>query len=1026
MTPTDLYRDPSKINWGLPIVIDFETYYDKDYSLSKITTEKYIRCDQFEMIGVSIKVGANPTEFYRREEGLARIRELVRDYETSPFISHNSTFDCGILGLRYNIHPLFTVDTVIMAKLSGLDRVAGGKSLSKLSGWMQAKGLVAEQKRGTVHNMLGVHAADMTEQQWQEYGDYCKLDSDLCYALYNYMLPMCQVDELLMSDITTKMWTKPAFDLDVPLLQDYAVRLEAERTEKLSALAAQMGFSDLDELHKHLRSSAKFVALLESLGVECPMKWSEKKKCMIPAVSKTDQEFLALKEHDDELVQLLVETKLGAQSSMEATRTQTLLDIASRGLAPIYLSYAAAHTGRYGGGEKCNWQNLSKRTKEPVLRQSMKAIKGHVVLAVDSSQVECVAGNGLVLTNTGLKQIRDISIEDLLWDGVEWVHHDGVVFKGVKDVITYAGITATPDHVVFTRDGRKLTLDEAAATATPLAIGERNGKAVRALDGAEHAYTSLQVPKGVGAMPMQERVFGSSERFARREIKMLSFLSHAKIHRYSRIAREAVTRALQRFSRTGKGEEIYQPDIHASGKSVFFLRSVCPVYVGDFSYAGLSGFGDRPYRQYRALRAGEYPTFDERGKRATEENKRDGAVSGQRNVRKQVLQRLYSFVPKRCSNKVDISGCDARRNNSARRCTDSVTSFIWRKAVQRCRVLQEFLWKKIRSTYHDDTHGARYTKRGNLIVGTIEVFDIVNAGSRNRFCYNGIIVSNCRANAVAADQKELIDLFIHKGDPYVYMATEIFMKPYDVILHDAKVDKTKEGKKMRDIGKKSTLSCGYGMSSATFKTRMLLEKNEEAAAIADDIVAAYRRKNDKIVQFWKDCGRALDCMYAGQQMWFGGADGKMFFADGSSQFNGVTIPSIKFPNGTYLWYQNLRKDSNDEGKTNYVFDMFKGRGWQPTRIWGSKLTENIIQKLSFDILKWQALEIAKAGVPINLNVHDEWVSVVPERDAAAAAIIHCRAMKTSPPWFPQGVLDCEVDVGRNYGKLVTIHPEKYL
>lgn len=672
MTPTDLYRDPSKINWGLPIVIDFETYYDKDYSLSKITTEKYIRCNQFEMIGVSIKVGSNPAKFYRREEGLPYIKELVQAYETSPFISHNCTFDQGILGLRYNVHPLFTVDTVIMAKLSALDRVAGGKSLAKLSGWMQAQGLVVEQKRGTVHDMLGVHADDMTEAQWQAYGDYCILDSDLGYELYSYMLPMCQVSELLMSDLTTKMWTKPAFDLDVPLLQDYAVRLEAERQKKLSELAAVLGFTDLDDLHKNLRSSAKFVKLLENLGVDCPMKWSEKKKQLIPAVSKTDQEFLALKDHDDETVQLLVETKLGAQSSMEATRTQTFLAIASRGLAPIYLSYAAAHTGRFGGGEACNWQNLSKRSKEPILRQSMRAKQGHIVLPTDSSQIEL------------------------------------------------------------------------------------------------------------------------------------------------------------------------------------------------------------------------------------------------------------------------------------------------------------------------------------------------------------------RVNAVASDQQDLVKVFQDDLDPYVDMAAAIYHKTYDEILHAAKVEKSKEGKAMRQMGKLVCLAAGYGMSSSTFKYRMLLEKNQEAADMADELIAAFRTKNHKIVQFWKTCQRALDVMYGGQQMWFGGADDRMFFADGTSTFHGVVIPSILFPNGTRIWYQNLRREADDEGKTNYVYDQMKGRGMMSKRIWGSALSENLVQKQSFDILKWQALEIAKAGVPINLNVHDEWVSVVPERDAAAAAIIHCRAMKTSPPWFPQGVLDCEVDVGRNYGKLVTIHPEKYL
>lgn len=538
MTPTDLYRDPSKINWGLPIVIDFETYYDKDYSLSKITTEKYIRCNQFEMIGVSVKVGGNPAEFYRREEGLPYIKELVQAYETSPFISHNCTFDQGILGLRYNVHPLFTVDTVIMAKLSALDRVAGGKSLAKLSGWMQAQGLVAEQKRGTVHDMLGVHANDMTEAQWQAYGDYCILDSDLGYALYTYMLPMCQVSELLMSDLTTKMWTKPAFDLDVPLLQDYAVRLEAERQKKLSELAAVLGFTDLDDLHKNLRSSSKFVKLLENLGVDCPMKWSEKKKQLIPAVSKTDQEFLALKDHDDETVQLLVETKLGAQSSMEATRTQTFLDIASRGLMPVMLSYAGAHTGRYaaGAGAAANVQNLAKRTKDPVLRRSMQAKQGHIILASDSSAVECrtnavisgqddlvqlfvsggdayvdmaselyqlpyeevyrlakvegtkdgkrmrnngktvvlacIAEGTEVLSSRGWIPIQELSQDDLLWDGEGWVSHSGIVDSGVRNCINFHGAYMTPDHKVF--DGENWEEAQYADAAEAASWAERN------------------------------------------------------------------------------------------------------------------------------------------------------------------------------------------------------------------------------------------------------------------------------------------------------------------------------------------------------------------------------------------------------------------------------------------------------------------------------------------------------------------------------------------------------------------------
>ena len=298
----------------------------------------------------------------------------------------------GILGLRYNIHPNFMIDTGIMAKLCGLDRVAGGTSLAKLSAFGVKHGFVRQQKGNTVHNMLGVHRDDMTQQQWDEYADYCCGDSDNAYDLYMYMIDKVPVSELIMSDITTKMWTKPVIELDVPLLKDYAVRLDEEREQMLSRISGDLGFDSTDELLKHLRSSKKFVVLLESLQVEVPMKWSEKQEKMIPAVSKTDTEFLELLEHENELVRTLVETKLGTMSSMEQTRTATFLDIASRGLMPLPLRYSGTHTHRFSGMDSLNVQNLAKRTKDPVLRRSMRAMDGHIILASDSSNIEVRVG----------------------------------------------------------------------------------------------------------------------------------------------------------------------------------------------------------------------------------------------------------------------------------------------------------------------------------------------------------------------------------------------------------------------------------------------------------------------------------------------------------------------------------------------------------------------------------------------------------------------------------------------------------
>ena len=423
------------IDWRMPITIDFETYYDKEWSLTKITTEKYIRGDKFECIGLSVKIGSMTTHFHRKENWKGFIQSIMEKYPNSPFVCHNASFDMGILGLRYGIHPRFTVDTSVMAKLCGLDRVAGGSSLAKLTDFLCSKGVITAVKGNEVHNMLGVHADDMTEQQWKAYGEYCKLDTDLCYQLYMYMLDLVPLSELVMSHITTEMWTKPVVQLNVPLLESYAYRLATEREQMLKGIAGKLGVST-DEMLKHLRSAPKFKAILESLGVKVPMKHSEKQNKLVPALSKTDQEFLALQDHPNKLVSTLVSTKLGAMSSMEQTRTATFLDIAQRGLMPIPLRYAAAHTGRYGGCF-CAETMVCLKSKNPFDRSPYYA------------------------------NIVDATPDTLIWNGEEFVEHDGVICNGVQEVINYDGLCGTRGHKVFT-EGGLVTLEYARDNGLPI------------------------------------------------------------------------------------------------------------------------------------------------------------------------------------------------------------------------------------------------------------------------------------------------------------------------------------------------------------------------------------------------------------------------------------------------------------------------------------------------------------------------------------------------------------------------------
>ena len=80
------------------------------------------------------------------------------------------------------------------------------------------------------------------------------------------------------------------------------------------------------------------------------------------------------------------------------------------------------------------------------------------------AKVACIAEGQLVLTDRGEVPIERVSRNDLVWDGVEWVRHDGAVCLGTKEVITHDGLTATPDHRVWcpSGDGAHVAFGDAA------------------------------------------------------------------------------------------------------------------------------------------------------------------------------------------------------------------------------------------------------------------------------------------------------------------------------------------------------------------------------------------------------------------------------------------------------------------------------------------------------------------------------------------------------------------------------------
>jgi DNA polymerase len=358
------------------VTIDFETYYDKDFSLSKMTTEAYIRDPQFEVIGVGVKVNNYPTDWYSGSDPAKFLKSL--DYRDKAILCHNTAFDGAILSWLFGIKPKLWLDTLSMAR--PLHQMTVGGSLKALATYY---GL--GQKGEEVLNAIGKRRADFAPDELARYGEYCKNDVELTYNLFKKLSKGFPTSELMVIDQTLRMYTEPTIELDRELLEQHLEEVLARKR----TLIADMGLTGVSDeaITKTLMSNQIFAKYLKNLGVEPPTKVSARTGKETLAFGKTDKGFTDLLEHPDERVQVAVAARLGVKSTIEETRTQNLIAVSERGRLPIMLNYYGAHTGRFSGGDKLNLQNLPARGNNTI-RRALKAPEGHVLIACDSAQIE--------------------------------------------------------------------------------------------------------------------------------------------------------------------------------------------------------------------------------------------------------------------------------------------------------------------------------------------------------------------------------------------------------------------------------------------------------------------------------------------------------------------------------------------------------------------------------------------------------------------------------------------------------------
>jgi DNA polymerase len=351
------------------LTIDFETYYAVDFSLTKLTTEEYVRDDRFEVIGVAVKENEGEPQWFSgtKEETKEWLNQF--DWDNSFALAHNAMFDSAILSWTFGIKPRAWFDTLSMARASdGLD---AGNSLAKL-----ATRYNLGVKGTEVVEAKGLRRADFSRNQLDNYGGYCKNDVTLTYDLFQILLARFSLHELKLIDLTLRMFYDPVLFLDTPLLEQHLMQVKARKDKLLAACVA-----DKDTL----MSNPKLADLLISLGVEPPMKESPANGKQTYAFAKNDEGFKELAEHPDERVQAIVAARLGTKSTLEETRTERFISISKRGRMPVPLRYYAAHTGRWGGDDKLNLQNLPRKS---LLKEAIVAPDGYVLIDADSSQIE--------------------------------------------------------------------------------------------------------------------------------------------------------------------------------------------------------------------------------------------------------------------------------------------------------------------------------------------------------------------------------------------------------------------------------------------------------------------------------------------------------------------------------------------------------------------------------------------------------------------------------------------------------------
>lgn len=400
------------------LFLDFETYYDKQYSLKKMSTPAYVVDRRFKVHGLAVRWAGKKGNFLP-DDGLQDFFASTR-VRQARVVMHNAFFDALVAKLHYGAAFAEIIDTRFMAH-HVLGAAADTGESNDLATLAVRLGLKPKQR---LEFMEGIE--DPSPEEWDMLSVYANNDTRIVEEVHDILLPQVTRPEFefWLMDHTVKMFLNRPLPLSREQIDagtaaarkrdaDTMATLEGVKVKVPVLIKGKKGRKtmpdepdrteiQLVEVDRSIIASnqqygAVLKAVMQKKGRAVPTKRG--KRGNIPALAKKDPEFREMLNDRDPLIQRLVRARLIVTSGNQvlARLAQLRQFEKQEGVLRFQLTYYGAHTGRFAGGGGFNVQNLTsperantpdERDAAASIRQCIVAPPGRVLVDVDAAAIE--------------------------------------------------------------------------------------------------------------------------------------------------------------------------------------------------------------------------------------------------------------------------------------------------------------------------------------------------------------------------------------------------------------------------------------------------------------------------------------------------------------------------------------------------------------------------------------------------------------------------------------------------------------